>query len=250
MTPRYAIYALPGAVAPDPLRPLAEAWLGRATDGSEVTPAEPDGWTRAELDTITVDARRYGFHATLKAPFRLADGLDSAALDDRVAALAHAATPVTLPHVGLYRLDGFYALMAGAPAPALRALADAVVRDLDDLRAPMTDAERDRRRPERLTPRQRELLDAWGYPYVFDELRLHFTLTDRIPERQRTRVTAALIGYLADRLDRDVPIDALCVFDEPEPGAPFRLRSVHALGSREPQVAASPASATHRGGAA
>lgn len=229
MSARYAVYALPGALTPDPLRPLAEAWLGRATDGSVVSPAVPEGWTRTEVDAITVDARRYGFHATLKPPFRLADGIDAAALDDRVAALAATATPVTLPQVDLHRLGGFYALMASTPAPALHALADAVVRDLDDLRAPMTATERARRHPERLTPRQRELLDAWGYPYVFDEFRAHLTLTDRIPEERSPRVAAALRRHFEDQLQRDVRIDALCVFSESEPGAPFQLFAVHAL---------------------
>lgn len=229
MSPRYAVYALPGALTPDPLRPLGEMWLGRASDGSEIIPAVPEGWTRAELDAITVDARRYGFHATLKAPFRLADGVEAAALDERVAALAAAAASVTVPQVDLCRLGGFYALMAGAPAPALHALADAVVRDLDDLRAPITDAERARRRPERLTPRQRDYLDAWGYPYVFEEFRAHFTLTDRISEAEAPRVAATLLSYFEARLGRDVRIDALCVFCEPESGAPFQLRSVHAL---------------------
>lgn len=238
MSERYAVYALPGVREPDPLRPLAEAWLGRAVDGAEIVPAVPEGWTRAELDAITVDARRYGFHATLKAPFCLADGVDAATLDERVAALAATAPSVTIPRVDLRRIGGFYALMPSAPAPALHALADAVVRDLDDLRAPMTDAERARRRPERLTPRQRELLDAWGYPYVFDEFLAHFTLTDRIPEEQAPRVAAALLGYFEDRLERDVRIDALCVFYEPEPGAPFQLRSVHALGDEEREGAA------------
>ncbi|HLI02267.1 MAG TPA: DUF1045 domain-containing protein [Acidimicrobiales bacterium] len=238
MSARYAVYALPGALTPDPLRQRAEAWLGRAVDGSAIAPVVPEGWTRAQLDAITVDARRYGFHATLKAPFRLADGVDPAALDQRVAALAAEAASVTIPQVELRRLGGFYALMAGGPAPALHALADAVVRDLDDLRAPLTDAERQRRRPQRLTPRQQGYLDAWGYPYVFEEFQAHFTLTDRIPEPEAARVEVTLLGYFEDQLGRDLRIDALCVFYEPEPGAPFQLRSAHGLRDEQRQEGA------------
>ncbi|WOP18807.1 DUF1045 domain-containing protein [Raineyella sp. LH-20] len=248
MSPRYAIYALPGAVAPDPLRRLAEAWIGRTVEGRTVegrttddrglggltdpaaTPAvTPAGWTRDELDAITVDARRYGFHATLKAPFRLADGITADDLDDRVAQLAADLAPAVVPRIGLRLIDGFYALTAGDPAPGLHALADAVVRTLDDLRAPLTDADRARRHPERLSARQRELLDAWGYPYVFDEFLPHLTLTDRIAEPDRPRVSAALAEHFEGQLDRDVAVDALCVFVEPAPGSPFVLRSVHPL---------------------
>lgn len=229
MSERYAVYALPGACSADPLRPLAEAWLGRATDGSEPAPAVPEGWTRAEVDAITVDARRYGFHATLKPPFRLADGLDAAAVDEAVAALAATAAPAVIAEIELRRLGGFYALTPATQTPALHALADAAVRDLDDLRAPPTPEERARRHPERLTARQRELLDAWGYPYVFDEFRPHFTLTDRVASDQAARVEATLRSYFAGQLGREVRIDALCVFHEPEPGAPFRLSAVHAL---------------------
>lgn len=229
MSARYAIYALPGAVSPEPLRELAEAWIGRAVDGVPVSPAVPAGWSRSEVDAITIDARRYGFHATLKAPFRLSDGSGPEKLDAAVAAFARRAAPVTVPRVGLHRLDGFYALMAGEPAPALHALADEVVREFDVLRAPMTDAERARRRPDNLSGRQRELLDEWGYPYVFDQFRAHFTLTDRIPEPDSPRVASALTGWFSRALDRDVLLDALCVFEEPEPGAPFVLRSTHPL---------------------
>ncbi|MCL2453910.1 MAG: DUF1045 domain-containing protein [Micrococcales bacterium] len=241
MSARYAVYALPGALSPDPVRPLAEAWLGRSADGQPVTGAVPTGWTRAEVDAITVDARRYGFHATLKAPFRLADGVAEGSLYARASELASRTAPVTIPRVRLHRLDGFYALVPGAPAPEVDALAGTVVRAFDDLRAPLTDAERARRRPERLTTRQRELLDTWGYPYVLDELRVHLTLTDQVPQRDQTRVEAALVehfgGYLSEPfagfLGRDMLVDALCVYAEPEPGAPFVLRSVHPLeGSR------------------
>ncbi|WOQ17889.1 DUF1045 domain-containing protein [Raineyella sp. W15-4] len=249
MTVRYAVYGLPGALTPDPLRLLAEAWIGRSVDGRPVTAAVPAGWTRDELDALTVDARRYGFHATLKAPFRLADGRDVAELDVRVARLAADLPPVVVPRIALRRLGGFYALIAGAPAPGLHALAAAVVRTLDDLRAPLTAADRARRHPERLSPRQRALLDTWGYPYVLDEFLAHLTLTDRIDERDRPRVSAALAEHFTGHLDRDVPFEALCVFVEPAPGAPFTLRSTHPLGGT-PTHPSEPAAAGHREGEA
>src|SRR5689334_2324140 len=83
--PRFAIYAVPGAGLADAagaaLCRRAEQWLGRGAAGQPVTADVPAGWTRAELDAITASARRYGFHATLKAPFRLAEGRTPEELD-------------------------------------------------------------------------------------------------------------------------------------------------------------------------
>ena len=92
MTGRFAIYAAPGTGSADAagalLREKAEQWLGRSVSGDPVTPGVPAGWTRAAVDAITVSARRYGFHATLKAPFRLAEGRTAEELDAAVARFA------------------------------------------------------------------------------------------------------------------------------------------------------------------
>ena len=238
MTVRFAIYAAPGTGAPGAgpadaagaaLRASAERWLGRGVTGAAVTPGVPGGWARAAVDAITVDARRYGFHGTLKAPFRLAGGRTPAELDAAVARFAAARAGVMIPRLSLARLGGFFALVPGAEAAALHALADDVVTGFDAFRAPFTDAEFARRRPQALTPPQRELLKAWGYPYVLEEFRFHLTLTDRIPPERRAAVERALSGWFAGSLGADVPVAALAVFTEAEPGAPFLLRSVHPL---------------------
>ena len=69
-----------------------------------------------------------------------------------------------IPRLSLARLGGFFALVPGAEAPGLHALADEVVTGFDDFRAPATEAELARRDPASLTPRQRELLDGVGLP--------------------------------------------------------------------------------------
>jgi putative phosphonate metabolism protein len=238
MSPRFAIYAAPGALGADAfgadafgaaLRERAEQWLGRSVAGGPVSPGIPAGWTRPAIDAITVDARRYGFHATLKAPFRLAQGRTVADLDDAVARFAAGRPGVLVPRLTLSRLGAFFALVPGAQAAELYALADEVVTDFDGFRAPPTEAEIARRKPDALTPRQRELLKAWGYPYVLDEFRFHMTLTDRIPEAQRVEVERTLNGWFGALLGATLRIDALAVFTEAEPGAPFTLHAVHSL---------------------
>jgi Protein of unknown function (DUF1045) len=239
VTRRFAIYAAPGVRSADTvgvlLRQRAEQWLGRSVSGNSITPGVPLGWTRAAVDAMTVSARRYGFHATLKAPFQLAEGRTAEELDAAVARFAAGSAGTVIPTLTLGRLGGFFALVAGAEAPGLHALADEVVTRFDDFRAPMTGAELARRDQAALTPRQRELLKTWGYPYVLDEFSFHLTVTDRIPDEQRPEVERALSDWFAVLLGADVPVDALAVFTEAEPGAPFELYAVHHLKPDHPQ---------------
>jgi len=239
--PRFAIYAAPGIGPADSvgalLRERAEQWLGRSIAGDPVMPVTPAGWTRPAIDAMTVSARRYGFHGTLKPPFRLAEGRTPEDLDAAVARFAAGTAGAVVPQLSLARLGGFFALVPGAGAPELHALADAVVGGFDDFRAPATDAELARRNPASLTPRQRELLDRWGYPYVLDEFQFHLTLTDRVAEPRYPGVQRALSDWFAPLLGASLPVDALAVFTEAEPGAPFTLYAVHNL---EPRLAPSP----------
>ena len=242
MTGRFAIYAVPGTGPGDTrgtaLRQRAEQWLGHSVSGHPVIPAVPAGWTRAAVDAITVNARRYGFHATLKAPFQLADGRAPGELEAALARFAAGHQAATVPALSLARLGRFYALVPGAPAAPLHALAEAVVTGFDQFRAPPTAAETARRQPESLTPRQRELLAAWGYPYVLDEFRFHLTVTDQIPPGRQPAVERALAGWFGPDLGATVLVDSLALFTEAAPGAPFALHAVYPL--RPAPAAASP----------
>ena len=233
MATRFAIYAAPGSGPADSvgllLREKAEQWLGRSAAGDPVTPGVPIGWTRAALDAMTAGPRRYGFHATLKPPFRLAGDQTPEELDAALARFAARTAGTVIPALSLARIGGFFALVPGAPAPGLRVLADEVVKGFDAFRAPATSAELARRNPARLTPRQRELLATWGYPYVLDEFRFHLTLTDAIADGHRPEVERAARDWFTPLLGADVPLDVLALFTEAAPGAPFALRSLHQL---------------------
>ena len=69
---RYAIYFTPSMY--DPLSVAAASWLGRNVYSGEA-PEAPSiaGFSRQELAFHTAVPRRYGFHGTIKAPFRLHD---------------------------------------------------------------------------------------------------------------------------------------------------------------------------------
>lgn len=220
---RYAVYYAP---PPGAFAERGEAWLGwSAAAGQVLTP--PDlGLPVAE---ITSAPSRYGFHGTIKPPFRLAGGQTAAALDGALADLAARLAPVSLPGLALRNLDGFLALVPLGDAAALGDLAARVVQDLDPFRAPLSEAEIARRRPARLTPRQRALLDQYGYPFVMEEFRFHLTLTDRLPAPLVCQAATVLAAHFAPVLPAPFRLETLCLFGEGAADGRFRLISRHAL---------------------
>jgi putative phosphonate metabolism protein len=212
---RYAAYWAPPADSA--LWRLGCQWLGRDPETAADLPI-PES-RRA----ITADPRRYGFHATLKPPFALADGASEPALVAAMARLAESFTPFVVPGWRLTNLDGFLALCPPDRPQPLHALADACVAGLDHFRRPASTAEIARRRPERFSPRERHLLHRWGYPHVFETFRAHLTLSARLDAETRARVTAELGRFLVPLPAGPVLVDQIALFIEPEPGAPFRL---------------------------
>ena len=84
-----------------------------------------------------------------------------------------------------------------------------------------------------LTPRQEELLDAYGYPYVFDEFRFHMTLTDRLSPADYGEVLQAAQTWFGPVLDQEVTLDRLSLFHERENKQPFTRIADFALGGAE-----------------
>ncbi|MDQ0644780.1 DUF1045 domain-containing protein [Microbacterium murale] len=221
---RYAVYAVPGAHDADAseavrLRAVAEAWFARA-----------------EVQDLTRDARRYGFHATLKAPMRLAPGRTETELCAAADAFAtrRGALMITAPRIAT--IGSFRAVVPSeGQETELTTLASDALRAFDEFRAPLDDADRRRRRPERLTPRERELFERWGYPYVLDEFRFHMTLTDAVPAERSAQIDDALEAHFQPVSGVDVPLTAIAICIEPSPGAAFELLSVHPFALRSPR---------------
>lgn len=221
MSRRYAIY-----YAPAPKTAwwrFGAHWLGRdERAGAALPQAVPPQWTAKELERITAEPRRYGFHATLKAPFCLCDGVSEEALFERVNRFAHSQQPVALGTLVPVMMDGFVALVPASPNPALNALAEACVSELDDLRAPLTQAEIERRRPGQMDARGRELLERYGYPHVLERFRFHMTLSGPVDAAWAGRIVAQVARPVHQvNIEQPPVLDRLCVFVEPEPGAAF-----------------------------
>jgi putative phosphonate metabolism protein len=232
MTARYAIYWVPPAGSP--LARLGEAWLGRSAEGAAVAarPA-PDGFAAAALEAITAEPRRYGLHATLKPPFRLAPGHSVEALAKALAEFAARLAPVSAPALRLKRIARFLALMPGARDAALDAFAAASVAHFDGFRAPPEAAEIARRQRARLTAAQQANLARWGYPYVMGEFRFHVTLTGPIDSDVAARLEPFLGAFFAPAMAAPLEIRELALFREPAPGAAFELIERVAIGEDE-----------------
>jgi putative phosphonate metabolism protein len=226
--PRYAIYyAPPPGTALDRFGaellgydafkgedlPFPDAILGKAPDWRE----------------LTTDPRKYGFHATLKAPFSLAHGRNEAELVSACATFAATprAIPAITPIVG--SISGFIAVIPSKPPPALIRLAADCVGEFDVFRAPLTDADRVRRNPSALTQPQREHLDRRGYPYVMEEFRFHMTLTCRLDANRREPVLAMLRNrFAATGLDT-LPIDNITLFRQDDANSRFGIIGQYTL---------------------
>ena len=217
---RVAVYWAPPAR--DPLWALGSSWLGRDAETGSAVP-QPDV---PDLPALTESPRRYGFHATLKAPMMLA-GSYEAFLED-ACALARTLKPARLPPLAIRALDGFAALCPTDEAPELAALAGAVVTKLDRHRLPEA-PEKQASRALGRTPPQRAHLARWGYPFVLDEWRFHMTLSNT--GAATDRLLAAAARHFGAVLEREQSVGELAIFMEPEPGADFRLAKRLALAS-------------------
>ena len=77
---RQAIYFAPPAGSP--LARFGAAWLGWDPEAGAEVEDLPVAGLPLPREALVAAPRRYGFHATLKPPFRLAAGRDAAGLDE------------------------------------------------------------------------------------------------------------------------------------------------------------------------
>lgn len=229
---RYAIYLTPPAG--DPLTLAASRWLGRdAFSGEALVQPDVAGISPPELAGATAEPRRYGFHATIKAPFGLAAGVSEEQLLQSFADFAATTSAFTIPALVPVRHGPFFALHEDAPCAPLQNFAAAAVRHFEPLRAPLDEQDIARRNPDRLPERQRDYLLTWGYPYVFEEFRFHMTLTGALDAQLAERIEPELRRYFAPFTGRPLAVSSVALFVEPARGAPFTVHSTLPLAAAD-----------------
>ncbi len=209
---RYAVYYLPDD---DRFAEFGANWLGWDVRSGSAKPRQSETPDDYRLKTITETPRRYGFHGTLKPPFRLAPGKSAVDLKRATQDLASDLNTVTLTGLKVANIGRFLAFVPESPNPHLSRLAERCVTELDHFRDAPTEDELNRRRAAGLTGIQDALLKRWGYPYVLDEFRFHITLTGKLGHE----AMADARRLLGDRLVA--------------PPKPFRIASISLVGQRQ-----------------
>jgi putative phosphonate metabolism protein len=203
------------------------SWLGRdPAAGTEVPRPGLEGVSPGDLAALTATPQRYGFHATIKAPFSLRAGATREELAGALERFCAARPGVALPRLEVARLDDFLALVPAARESRINDLAAECVREFEPFRAPLEAADLERHRRRGLSPRQDRYLEEFGYPFVLAEYRFHLTLTgslDGFAPQLVAAVRAAAEHAVAALAGESLRIDALALFEQPARTAPFRL---------------------------
>ena len=222
--PRYALYFTTSADSQ--FWQTGSAWIGRdAATNAPITRPLLASIANDTLIAITQHPRRYGFHATLKAPFHLAEHSNVDSLLEHVVAFTNTQSHFSLPRLKVAMLEDFLALVPAEHSRQIELIARTCVAEFDHHRRPLTDAELSQRRAKKLSTHQGEMLLRWGYPHVFDSYRFHFTLTDSLcgmDDRFVTQIREAAEQLFTDDMVLRCAFDAISVFKEPHPGADFQ----------------------------
>ena len=220
---RYALYFTPPA--DHDLTRTASIWLGRSAFDAGDLPglSLKTKLSHPEWQSLVGEPARYGFHATLKAPFSLASDKTAATLEVFFEEFCDRQDPTLVPRLELTEIGPFFALTCGGGSEGINHLCDQVVEAFEPWRAPLSADDMARRKPDRLSMRQRELLERWGYPYVFEEFRFHMTLTGPIEEERKPVIREILQTVFADHIGQPLPVEHLGLFAEYERGRPFNV---------------------------
>ena len=220
---RVAVYFAPSAQSA--WWQAGSQWLGRcAATGTVFDAPDVPGVSTEMLRELTAEPRRYGFHATLKPPFRLQHGSGLDGVLQEIHRLCNDIAPFTLPPLRVAVLGDFLALRPQGDNHRANAVAAGCVTSLQPLAAPLYADELARRRRQPLTPEQDGLLQRWGYPWVLDQYRFHLSLTGGLSTCSEAQRAALL--QAAETVFHPLPacrFDNIAVFVEPRAGDDFVL---------------------------
>jgi putative phosphonate metabolism protein len=179
---------------------------------------------------MTEEPRHYGFHATLRAPFELAEGVSIKEVERLSVEFAQARGRFVVPRLEVAALGRFLALVPPEPSEDLNRLAADCVMAFEPLRGPLAAADLARRLRKPLTPRQQAYVARWGYPYIFEDFRFHMTLTGPLDDHVRARYLAMLSACYTGFAEA-VEIDAIALCVQRDRASRFEVVERYAFGA-------------------
>ncbi len=214
---RVAIFYAPGSQTA--LWEFGGNWLGwDVQHAKSVTHPDINGLPEP-IETLVATPQKYGFHGTLKAPFRLHSDQTIDGLKAAMKVFCDQRQPFTIGKMKVATLGRFVAIIQENPSEMFAEFASEIVTHFDEFRAPLSDEDiAKRRNKSKLTARQDELMLKWGYPYIFEEFKFHLTLTGKLSEQNAQIVCDRLSDHLKPILDAPVEAVDLCLYGEREDG--------------------------------
>ena len=203
---------------------MGSSWLGWDTISGQPA-SQPEAGSAVKIQEITDAPRKYGLHATIKAPFRLANNVTVLELEQQFKILCGSIKPIVF-NLKLSELSGFFALTPTVKNTELRELHTKVVCELDEFRAPPTKDELIKRRRNQLTAEQDQNLIKWGYPYIFEDFYFHITLTGKIPEDFRNKVKDEIENFFQPVLQQKINLSELALVGEAKDGNFYVIRQM------------------------
>ena len=198
---------------------FGRAWLGwDCHKGQYISSENAFSEPLADREYFTKKPRKYGLHATLKAPFRLQTTQNEPALRSAFHGFCNHQKPAASGNLTLSEQGGFISLRPQRQSAALFELGKNCLEAFDPFRAPLDQNDLNRRRNAHLSPRQNDFLHQWGYPYVLQEFQFHITLSSRLSILQREKIIPALKNLLAHELDCPFIIAHLALMGEDRNG--------------------------------
>ncbi len=132
-----------------------------------------------ELKDYCEQPAKYGFHATLKAPFRLKRNVKTKNFYDVISHIAAQHSRFKIKGLKIVYSKKFTFITSRKSNKLLINLENDLVKHLDTFRAELNKTEIKKRIPDSLTFKQNKYLKEWGYPFVFDQFKFHMTLMNQ-----------------------------------------------------------------------
>jgi hypothetical protein len=221
---KYAVYWVPKGT--DALARFGTSWTGWCAERGEHRPRGEFPGVSAAVPAITRQVWRHGFHAVIKAPFRLQEGRSRFSVEHALARVIEESVAFRLPSLRLAVIGGSVAaLVPHQDCAALGALVDRV----GEAMAPLETA------PPANGFAETPALDGIAVGTIgegieslvqlpaTDAHRFHMPLTDRLPLETAFRVMEELQPLLEPLMGEPRRLHDVALMGDPGEGRPLRV---------------------------